>query len=224
MSRMAELHQASPVELKAQLEAERAGRPFLLYRDGDDAQAIVPLEADRLTVGRGAGCEICLHWDGNASRVHAELERVGGVWTVSDDGLSRNGTYVNGERVSGRRRLREGDALRFGDTVVRFRDPGAADSGETNLVAGLPPEARISDAQRRVLIALCKPYRDGSPYATPATNQAIADELFLSVDAVKTHLRALFEKLEVGDVPQNRKRVKLVERAFQTGALSPKDL
>ncbi len=222
---MAELHQASPVELKAQLEAERRGAPFLLYRDGDDAQAIVKLlDAERLTVGRGAGCEVCLSWDGNVSRAHAELECVGGVWTVSDDGLSRNGTYVNGERVSGRRRLREGDSLRFGDTLVRFRDPGAAESGETNLVAGPPPEARISDAQRRVLVALCRPYRDGSAYATPATNQAIADELFLSVDAVKTHLRALFEKLEVGDVPQNQKRVKLVERALQTGALSPKDL
>jgi pSer/pThr/pTyr-binding forkhead associated (FHA) protein len=221
---VAELHQASPVELKAQLEAERAGRPFLLYRNGDDAQVIAELGSERLTVGRGADCEVCLGWDANVSRVHAELERMGGVWTLADDGLSRNGTYVNGERVSGRRRLREGDSLRFGDTVVRFRDPASGDSGETNLAAGAPPEARVSEAQRRVLVALCKPYRDGSAYATPATNQAIADELFLSVDAVKTHLRALFEKFEVGDVPQNQKRVKLVERAFQSGALSPKDL
>jgi pSer/pThr/pTyr-binding forkhead associated (FHA) protein len=221
---VAGLHQATPVELKAQLEAERAGRPFLLYRDGADAQVIALLEAQRLSVGRGSGCEVCLGWDGNVSRIHAELECMGGVWTISDDGLSRNGTYVNGERISGRRRLRDEDSLRFGDTVIRFRDPAGADSGETNLAAGLPPEARVSDAQRRVLVALCKPYRDGSAYATPATNQAIADELFLSVDAVKTHLRALFEKFEVGDVPQNQKRVKLVERAFQSGALGPKDL
>jgi pSer/pThr/pTyr-binding forkhead associated (FHA) protein len=221
---MAGLHQATPVELKAQLEAERHGLPFLLYRDGDGAQVIAELEPDRLSVGRGADCDVCLSWDANVSRVHAELERTGGVWTVSDDGLSRNGTYVNGERVSGRRRLREGDSVRFGDTVIAFRDPTPGDGGETNLAAGPPPEARVSEAQRRVLIALCRPYRDGSAYATPATNQAIADELFLSVDAVKTHLRALFEKFEVGDVPQNRKRVKLVELAFQSGALSPKDL
>ena len=44
------------------------------------------------------------------------------------------------------------------------------------------------------------------------------------MDAVKTHLRALFAKFGVGDLPQNQKRVKLVERAFQSGALSPKDL
>jgi pSer/pThr/pTyr-binding forkhead associated (FHA) protein len=222
---VAALHQATPAELKAQLEAERRGAPFLLYRDGENAQVIGVLDAGRLTVGRGPDCEVCLVWDGDVSRIHAELERIGGVWTVADDGLSRNGTYVNGERVSGRRRLRDDDSLRFGATVVRFRDPSAGDSGETNLAAGgLPPEARVSDAQRRVLVALCKPFRDGSAYATPATNQQIADELFLSVDAVKTHLRALFEKFEVGDVPQNQKRVKLVERAFQSGALSPKDL
>jgi pSer/pThr/pTyr-binding forkhead associated (FHA) protein len=221
---VAGLHQSSPAELKAQLEAERAGEPFLLYREPDRGQAIVPLAAGRATVGRGEGCDVCLAWDGDVSRVHAELERMGGAWTVSDDGLSRNGTFVNGERVSGRRRLRDGDSLRFGDTLVRFRDPSAGDTGETRMAAETPPEARVSEAQRRVLVALCRPFRDGSPYATPATNQQIAEELFLSVDAVKTHMRALFEKFDVGDVPQNRKRAKLVELAFQSGAIGPKDL
>jgi pSer/pThr/pTyr-binding forkhead associated (FHA) protein len=221
---MAALHQATPAELKAQLEAERRGVPFLLYRDEAGSQVIGVMDRERLTVGRSPDCDVCLAWDGDASRIHAELERIGGVWTVADDGLSRNGTYVNGERVSGRRRLRDDDSLRFGATVVRFRDPGAADAGETNLAGDAPPEARVTDAQRRVLVALCKPFREGSAYATPATNQQIADELFLSVDAVKTHLRALFEKFEVGDVPQNQKRAKLVERAFQSGALSPRDL
>jgi pSer/pThr/pTyr-binding forkhead associated (FHA) protein len=218
------LHRSTPAELKAQLEAERAGEPFLLYREPERGQAIVPLATGPVTVGRGVGCDVCLAWDGDVSRVHAELERMGGVWTVSDDGLSRNGTYVNGERVSGRRRLRDGDAVRFGETVVRFRDPTAGDTGETRLAGDAPPEARVSEAQRRVLVALCRPFADGSPYATPATNQEIADRLFLSVDAVKTHMRALFDKFEVGDVPQNQKRAKLVERAFQSGAIGPKDL
>ena len=35
-----------------------------------------------------------------------------------DDGLSRNGTFVNGERLSGRRRLTDGDTLRFGGTTA----------------------------------------------------------------------------------------------------------
>jgi pSer/pThr/pTyr-binding forkhead associated (FHA) protein len=218
------LHQSTPAELQAQLEAERAGEPFLLYREPERGQAIVPLATGHLTVGRGEGCDVCLAWDADVSRVHAELGRMGGVWTVSDDGLSRNGTFVNGERVSGRRRLRDGDSLRFGDTVVRFRDPTAGDTGETRMAGDAPPEARVSEAQRRVLVALCRPFANGSPYATPATNQEIADQLFLSVDAVKTHMRALFDKFDVGDVPQNQKRAKLVERAFHSGAIGPKDL
>jgi pSer/pThr/pTyr-binding forkhead associated (FHA) protein len=221
---VAGLHQSTPAELKDRLEAERSGRPFLLYREPERGQAIVPLATGRLTVGRGEGCDVCLGWDGDVSRVHAELERMGGVWTVSDDGLSRNGTFVNGERVSGRRRLRDGDSVRLGSTVIGFRDPAGGDTGETRLAADSGPEAKVSEAQKRVLVALCRPFKDGSPYATPATNQAIAEELYLSVDAVKTHMRALFEKFDVGAVPQNQKRAKLVERAFQSGAIGPKDL
>jgi pSer/pThr/pTyr-binding forkhead associated (FHA) protein len=224
MNPVAGLHQSTPAELKAQLEAERAGEPFLVYREPERGQAIVPLAAGRLTVGRGEGCDVCLAWDGDVSRVHAELDRIGGVWTVSDDGLSRNGTFVNGERVTGRRRLRDGDSMRVGTTVVRFRDPSGGDTGETRLAGDTAPGAKVSDAQRRVLVALCRPFSGGSPYATPATNQRIAEELFLSVDAVKTHMRALFDKFGVGDVPQNKKRAMLVERAFQSGAIGPKDL
>ena len=73
-------------------------------------------------------------------------------------------------------------------------------------------------------MALCRPYREGSAYATPATNQQVADEVFLSVDAVKTHLRTLFSKFGVEDLPQNQKRVKLVELALQSGAITPRDL
>ena len=87
-----------------------------------------------------------------------------------------------------------------------------------------PPGSRGSEAKRRVLVALFRLFAGGSPYATPAPNQRIAEELFLSVDAVKTHMRALFDKFDVGDVPQNQKRAKLVERAFQSGAIGPKDL
>jgi len=75
-----------------------------------------------------------------------------------------------------------------------------------------------------VLIALCRPYKDELAYATPATNQQIADELFLSVDAVKTHLRALFHKLGIDHLPQNQKRARLVEMALRYGLVSAHDL
>ena len=40
-----------------------------------------------------------------------------------DEGLSRNGSFVNGERVDGRRLLDDGDELRFGQTLLRYRAP-----------------------------------------------------------------------------------------------------
>ena len=75
-----------------------------------------------------------------------------------------------------------------------------------------------------MLLGLCRPYKEPGPFTTPATNQQIAAELFLSVEAVKTHLRALFAKFGVEDLPQNQKRAKLIERAFQTGVISERDL
>jgi DNA-binding NarL/FixJ family response regulator len=75
-----------------------------------------------------------------------------------------------------------------------------------------------------VLVELCRPFTDGAAFTTPATNQQIAGELHLSVDAVKTHLRALFEKFGVDELPQNRKRVALVGRALQSGLISEREL
>jgi pSer/pThr/pTyr-binding forkhead associated (FHA) protein len=156
--------------------------------------------------------------------VHAEVERIAGDWAVTDDGLSSNGTFVNGDRVQSRRRLRDGDALRFGATLVQFHDPVGADRPGT-VAAGEPlTRASLSPAQKRVLVALCRPLKGSPSYATPATNQSIADELFLSVDAVKTHMRALFTKFGIEDLPQNQKRLRLVELAFQTGLIADRDL
>ena len=78
---------------------------------------------------------------------------------------------------------------------------------ETEVASEVLDRASLSEAQRRVLVALCRPFKDATGYVTPATNQQIADELFLSVDAVKTHLRALFAKFGIEDLPQNQKRI-----------------
>jgi hypothetical protein len=215
----------SAPELKAQIEAERRGRPFLVYRDGGGEQEILAIEADaELWVGRGGSADVRLQWDEEVSALHAQIEVVRDECTLVDDGLSRNGSFVNEERVHGRRHLRDGDSLRFGRTLVTYRRPGE-DGPEATAIAGeVPGAATVSPAQRKVLLALCRPYKDGESFATPATNQQIGDELHLSVDAVKTHMRALFEKLEVGDLPQNRKRVALAERALQTGIVNRREL
>src|SRR4051794_33234396 len=187
---------STPAELKERLEAERAGEPFLVYRGGDGRQRICVLSTPRevATIGRRGANDIALDWDREVSRLHAIVEHVGGNWTIADDALSSNGSFVNGERLGGRHRLEDGDAILVGSTAIVFREPGAEPDQSTVRADSEPTRGDLSSAQRRILIALCRPYRGDAPYAVPATNQAIAKEVFLSVPAVKSHLRTLFQK------------------------------
>jgi hypothetical protein len=205
--------------------ATRAGGPFLVGRDAAGEQRIVALEAGGgpLTVGRGDECDVALDWDPSVSRAHAELRRVGGVWVVADDGLSRNGTWVNGRRVGSRARLSHGDVLRFGEVRMEFHDPAAAGLPST-VVGGLAAPPELTPAQRRVLVALARPFADDPAHAVPPSNPEIARELVVGVDAVKSTLRALFDKLGLGDLPQNRKRAALVRRALELGLITPAEL
>ena len=214
---------STPAELKDQLAADRRGHPYLLLRDPCGDQRLVPLEGHSMTVGRHGGNDLALEWDQKVSRVHARLERLGGHWTVVDDGLSRNGTFLNGTRVVGCRRLNDRDVLRFGRTDVLFRDPAEApeETAPADDAAGL---ARLTDSQRQVLVALCRPLAAPGGFGTPAPNRDIAEELHLSLDGVRTRLRALFDAFEVPDLPQNRKRAELARRALAAGVVTPADL
>jgi predicted component of type VI protein secretion system len=217
-------HSASPEELRDRIEAERRGRPFLVWREAGGEQRILELaDEQRLSIGRGTSNDVSLEWDTEVSRLHAELECIGGEWTVSDDGLSRNGTFVNGTRIAGRHRLRDSDVVRVGKALIAYRRPEAEDSRPTQ-IAGTPLSAvELSPTQRKVLVALARPYKHNE-FASPATNNEIAAELFLSVDAVKSHLRALFGRFGIEHLPQNQKRSRLVAEALQQGLVSTRDL
>jgi len=209
-----ERHGSSATELQARLAAERAAIPFLELRDGDGAQRLMPLPDDGLTIGRTPASGLALTWDAQVSRSHASIEQIDGVWTVLDDGRSTNGTFVNEERVQGRRPLRHLDVLRTGATRLRFHDPANAHDKLTEVAsdAVAPP---LTAAQRRVLLVLCaRP--DG-----PASNEEIAGELHLSVDTVKSHMRALFDAFRLGAAPPYRKRFELVRRAVAAGLVPP---
>jgi hypothetical protein len=217
-------HASTPAELKERLEAERRGAPFLLFRDDAGRQRIVELDVDapRVTVGRRPENDVALPWDAEVSRVHAQLEPVGREWSLIDDGISRNGSYVNGERLDRRRRLRDGDRLCFGDTAVLFRAPGDAESTSTAAVSVGHNELPLTEVERKVLVALCRPLAD-SAYAPPATNREIAEEVHLSVDAVKAHLRVVFERAGLADLPQNQKRARLAALALVNGLVRQHD-
>lgn len=219
-------HSLSPGELKELLAVEREGRPFLALRDGEGKLELFPTGrgGQTRTVGRRGEMDLQLGWDSEVSGLHAELQGLGGEWTIVDDGLSRNGTFVNGQRVNGRQRLRDGDRIRLGKTVLVYRAGNAEAAQETTVAGEGPAPLRVTDTQRLILIALCRPYRDGPGFATPASNQQIAEELFLSLDAVKMHLRRLFAAFELSDIPQNEKRARLAECVLQFGIISEHDL
>jgi pSer/pThr/pTyr-binding forkhead associated (FHA) protein len=218
------LHRATPAELRERIAAERRGRPFLLLRDGDGAQHIVDLgdAPERLTVGRSGASDVAVPWDGEVSRVHASLERLGDEWTLVDDGSSRNGSFVDGHRLTGRRRLRDGDVIVVGRTALVFRSPSGRESLRT-ATSDQPAVPRVSAAQRRVLVALCRPLADGRQ-AVPATNRQIAAELVIGVETVKSHMSALVDAFGLAGLPQHHKRATLARRALELGVVAPGEL
>jgi pSer/pThr/pTyr-binding forkhead associated (FHA) protein len=206
-----------------------ASGPYFAYTEsGAETTFELADTADHMTIGRGPGIDLRLDGDETVSQLHAELERLGRHWVVSDDGLSRHGSFLNGERLSGRNRLRDGDELRVGTTTLTFRQPPPIHSGSIAAPTAAPPPREkvpaLSERQREVLVALARPFAREGGYSVAATNKQIAEETHLSVDAVKRHLRILFERFGIGALAQNEKRVRLVELALQSGLISMRDL
>jgi len=79
----------------------------------------------RTTVGRGEGCDVVLDGE-TVSRLHCEIARFGTVYVLQD--FSRNGTYVNGQRVR-QTQLQDGDQLRIGQNILLVQLTSAAGTG-----------------------------------------------------------------------------------------------
>ena len=108
-----------------------------------------------MTIGRRETNLIPLPWDGQASRVHAQIERIGDEWAIRDDGLSRNGTWVNGERLHGTRRLLDGDTIRIGRSLLVVRGHAQLDSLLTVGTTATGEDPVVPQAG--VIINLCGP-------------------------------------------------------------------
>jgi DNA-binding SARP family transcriptional activator len=105
---------------------------YLELADAAGAARVAPLPptGTAFVIGRGAGADLVLDWDDRVSRTHARLERAGPAWTIAD-GPSRNGTFVNGERVVGPRRLHDRDVVHLGGVSLVFRSPHRGGAGPT---------------------------------------------------------------------------------------------
>jgi len=210
---------ATPDDLEARRAAEQQGRPFLLMRDDQSAQRIVTLDetAGSLTLGRRVEADVPLAWDPEVSRLHAELEYKAGEWTLCDDGFSQNGTYVNGLRIHGRRRLMDGDLVRVGQTTMAYCDPGLSGLGVTLAPGELGIAPKFSEQQQRILQALCRPLMGDGEGINAAPDADVAATTGIPEDVVTTELDHLARSFGLQDMPPADQRAEIALLALRSG-------
>jgi serine phosphatase RsbU (regulator of sigma subunit)/pSer/pThr/pTyr-binding forkhead associated (FHA) protein len=91
----------------------------------------IPLAGERLTIGRSSASDLAFPNDNGLSRQHLAIERDGEGWFVADLN-SKNGTALNGARITERNRLKAGDRITAGHLILIF--DGASDQNPKSVV------------------------------------------------------------------------------------------
>jgi hypothetical protein len=182
----------------------------------EDSGLMMPLREDVTTIGRGRSVDVRLA-DPSVSRLHAEIIRRGPYAYVTDLGLSRNGTRVNGRLVA-RRLLEDGDVLSFG--AARCRVLGIAGEDFTAEVELRRPSApELTRRELDVLTSLCRPALSDEAFVAPATAREIAADLVVTEAAVKQHLLRLYQKFRIPE--GSNRRVRLANEVVALGIVRP---
>jgi len=206
---------SAPLSLQPRVEA-----PAYLEVRKPAGVELVALDADRVTIGRVESNDVALPADEEASRIHATIERIAGGWCVRDLSSS-NGTFVNGERVSGDRPLRTGDEIRVGRTRLVLRARTDVDRARQTLASQPPPS--LTNRERDVLLALFRPALAAEVFSEPASTRDVAATLSISEAAVKQHLTHLYDKFGIYGEGE-RRRVRLANEALRRGAVTMADV
>ncbi len=173
------------------------------------------LVADRFVVGRSPMSDIVLPADAQVSRAHAVLERIAGRWVVRDVG-SRNGTYVNGERVREAVRLAADDEIQVGKSKLVLKVQRQAYDPAVTERQALPPQLTVREHD--VLVAVVRPLVAG-PFGQSASTSEIAKSLWVSDAAVKRHLVHLYRKFGIDGRGAGR-QARLATAALERGAIT----
>ncbi|HTI74398.1 MAG TPA: FHA domain-containing protein [Mycobacterium sp.] len=181
---------------------------------------LVPLTGERVTLGKAPTNAVALEHDPTVSRLHAILENHGSAWSIRDMG-SRNGTYVNGEKIAAERVLHSGDEVRIGKSRLVYLEPRqvGAPVEEATIVpdaSQLPP--RLTRREFDVLVVLCRPLVSDDPFPEPASVRRMAGELYVTEAAVKQHLQNLYDKFSIPT--EGDRRVRLANEALRRGAVT----
>lgn len=180
---------------------------------------LITLSSQRVTVGKASTNLVSLEHDATVSRLHAVLENLGSAWSVRDLG-SRNGTYLNGEKISAERVLHSGDELRVGSSRLIFWQVKQAGepSAKDETVSAEPAPPRLTRREQEVLVVLCRPLVSDNPFPGPASVRDMALELFVTEAAIKQHLQNLYDKFAIPS--EGERRVRLANEAIRRGAVT----
>ena len=125
-----------------------------VIRSGPNTGKIYPLEAPEIIIGRDASNGVAIN-DAEVSRKHAKLSLHGSAYVIQDLG-STNGTFVNGQRITGTQVLNAGNTVSFGENIVlmyeAIMDPNATVISSAQVPRTVTPVQRPAPA----------------PYYTPA--------------------------------------------------------
>ena len=184
--------------------------------DGSERRVLV-LDGDRLTVGSAPDNDVVID-DPSVSRVHAIVHQLNGRWFVEDCG-SRNGTAVNGRRLTSTQPLRPADELLLGRARLQFGGQTSPSGKPTETVVERPA---ITAREHDVLVALCSPLANGDVFTEPATVREMASALAVTENAIKQHLANLAEKFGIDGA--ERRRSRLANAALDAGVVTLADL
>ncbi|MBE3066809.1 MAG: FHA domain-containing protein [Chloroflexi bacterium] len=132
-----------------------------VMRSGPTTGKIYPLEAPEIIIGRDASNGVAIN-DAEISRKHAKLSLHGSAYVIQDLG-STNGSFVNGQRITGTQVLNPGDTVSFGENIVLMYE-----------TAQDPNATVISSAQAPKTVA---PVRRPAPAPAPAPVQAYSGQV-----------------------------------------------
>ena len=121
----------------------KAPVPEMLIYTPDGKTSTLLLDRDRFTLGRASTNELCYPDDAGLSRQHLALERLGDLWSIRDLG-SKNGTFVNGVRITVPQTLGPNDRVTAGHIALEFANRAATFDKTVMFVEGPPGDSTSS--------------------------------------------------------------------------------
>jgi hypothetical protein len=140
----------------------------LVVRRGPQLNATYELKNDDITLGRDITNQIVIN-DPEVSRHHLRLKQSTEGWTLEDLG-STNGTFINGQRISGQKMLQNGDLIGLGETVTLGYERARA----ANEIGAAPDAAPVAPGYAQPPAPVYSPPAAPAAAASPYEQQPAA--------------------------------------------------